>query len=237
MQAIIFVLLCLGCLMLLIKGVIVAWHKMHALVGIEVGHPQEALLLPYQKLQSLPVSVTHSRSAYQPMTRVKSKKLRQRAHQQRQSYWQTRYGRIQPLHYLTNVTVEQLNLMPKQAVELLVSINERMAQYTAWQQQSQTNATHPNGTTLTNWLTEKQFVIDRLISQTIPEAVNQYDQLARFSPQRLSQPIHDDMTAGEVLTAVLQAVDRQMDEMLDEVFIQASSQLATTYRYVKTRTS
>lgn len=220
----ILVLFSLVCVMLLIKSIIVLWHKMHALVGIEVGHPQEAFLLPYQNLQAIPMSITAQSS-------IEPKKSRHR-------YWQTPYGRIYPLHCLTGVNAKHLTLMPKKAIELLVSINERAAQYLTWHQQSQQSTKQQViGATLTNWLTEKQFVIERLINQTIPEAVNQYDQLARFSPQRLSQPIHDDLTAGEVLIAVLQTVDEQIKRVLDEVFIQAGSQLATTYRYVKTRTS
>ena len=220
----ILVLFSLVCVMLLIKSIIVLWHKMHALVGIEVGHPQEAFLLPYQNLQAIPMSITAQSS-------IEPKKSRHR-------YWQTPYGRIHPLHCLTGINAKHLTLMPKKAIELLVSINERAAQYLTWHQQSQQSTKQQViGATLTNWLTEKQFVIERLINQTIPEAVNQYDQLARFSPQRLSQPIHDDLTAGEVLIAVLQTVDEQIKRVLDEVFIQAGSQLATTYRYVKTRTS
>lgn len=231
MQALIFVLLSLIVLMLMVKGMMILWHKMHALVGIEVGHPRESLLLPYQQGVPVPppIDSTSKVSAKLPAGNrhpTKPKKSRHR-------YWQTRHGNIHPLHCLTGVDVQKLDRMPKQAVMLLVTINERVAQYITWQQQSQVDA--PN-TVQTHWLTEKQFVIERLVNQTIPEAVNQYDQLARFSPQRLTQPIHDTMTAGDILIAVLQTVDIQLVDVLDEAFHQASTQLATTYRYVKTRT-
>lgn len=219
-------------LAVLLKGLLVLWHKMHALVGIEVGYPTEALLLTHQQGVVVPANLpSESRLALSPFAQPKN-----RLKKSRQSYWHTRHGNIPSLVYLTGVNIDNIDRMPTQAVNILISINERLAQYLSWQQQSQTpsNAT---GTTLTqNWLTEKQFVIERLITQTIPEAVAQYDQLARFNPQRLSQPIHDDMTAGEMLVAVLTAVDEQLLGVLDEIFEQASSQLATTYRYVKART-
>lgn len=223
MQTAIFVLIGVLMVMLLIKGLIVIWHKMHAFVGIEVGYPQEAMLLPYQQKVQLSTNISINDAQ---MAKINPRKSRHR-------YWKTPYGNIHPLHCLTGVDVDKLCLMPQQAVQTLVAINERVAQYLSWQQQSHTQA---DGTTLTNWLTEKQFVIERLISHTIPEAVSQYDQLARFSPQRLNQPIHDNMTAGELLVGVLQTVERQINELLDDVFHQTSLQLTTTYRYVKTRT-
>lgn len=219
-------------LAVVLKGVIVLWHKMHAFVGIEVGYPTEALLLPYQQGVAVPANVASQHPSAlllsQPNKRLKKS---------RPSYWHTRHGNIPSLRYLTGVTIDNIDRMPPQAVTVLISIHERLAQYLSWQQQAQT-ASNATGSTLSNnWLTEKQFVIERLIQQTIPEAVNQYDQLAHFNPQRLSQPIHDNMTAGEILVAVLQTVDEQLVGVLDEIFVQASSQLTTTYRYIKARTA
>ncbi|MFO1365792.1 MAG: hypothetical protein U1E91_06095 [Moraxella sp.] len=44
-------------------------------------------------------------------------------------------------------------------------------------------------------MTENKFVVNRLIEQTIPEAVHQYDQIAKYHPSRLNQKIQE-MTAG-----------------------------------------
>lgn len=215
-------------LAVLLKGLLVLWHKMHALVGIEVGYPNEALLLTHQQGVVVPANLpSESRLALSPFAQPKNRLKKSRQH-----YWHTHHGNIPSLVYLTGVNIDNVDRMPSQAVNILISINERLAQYLSWQQQA--NAT--SSTLTQNWPTEKQFVIERLITQTIPEAVAQYDQLARFNPQRLSQPIHDNMTAGEMLVAVLTAVDEQLLGVLDEIFEQASSQLATTYRYVKART-
>lgn len=81
----------------------------------------------------------------------------------------------------------------------------------------------------------KKFVLDKLISETIPEAVNHYDQLARFNPHQLTQKIYHDMTAGDILIQVLLGVDKQIDELLDELNQQVSQKLATTYHYMKSR--
>lgn len=230
MGLLIIALVWLLILAVLLKGLLVLWHKMHALVGIEVGYPNEALLLSHQPSVAVPVNVpSKSKLALSPLNQPKT-----RLKKSRQPYWHTRHGNIPSLVYLTGVNVDNIDRMPSQAVNVLISINERLAQYLSWQQQAQSNAT--DSTLTQNWLTEKQFVIERLITQTIPEAVAQYDQLARFNPQRLSQPIHDDMTAGEMLVAVLRAVDEQLLGVLDETFEQASLQLASTYRYVKSRT-
>ncbi|MFW2177177.1 MULTISPECIES: hypothetical protein [unclassified Moraxella] len=201
----------------------VIWHKMHAFVGIEVGASRHAVLTPkalgYQQGMSVPHSL--SRPQAQSQAVLPSKKIKQR-------YWRTRYGNIPSLVYLVGVDMEKIDRMPLSAVEWLVAINDRMANYLAWQQQSDPQT----GT----WLTEKQFVINRLINETLPQAVNQYDQLARFNPQALQQPIHGELNAEQVLINVLQAVHQQLGDLLDELSHQATQQLVTTYRYVKSRT-
>lgn len=215
--------------LLLFKGLWSLWHKMHALVGIEVGTPR--LGLGYQQGVALPTRITSQDKLALPTHLKKTTK---------QTYWRTRYGKVPALRHLS-VTADQLDLMPVEAVQLLGVIDERLSRYAAWQH-NQTNASgkatnHKLSTNLSqNWLTEKQFVLQRLVEQTIPEAVNQYDQLARFHPQALAQPIHDGMNAAQVLMAVLTEVDGQIDGLLDELSAQVSAQLATTYRYVKTRT-
>ena len=85
-------------------------------------------------------------------------------------------------------------------------------------------------------MTENKFVVNRLIEQTIPEAVHQYDQIAKYHPSQLNQKIQGEMTAGEMLIEVLDRVNRQLDELLNEMFHEVSQQFASTYRYVKNRT-
>ena len=125
--------------------------------------------------------------------------------------------------------------MPTAAVMLLDTIHDKLIRYQAWQRdqsQSVNQPDHPQ----TPWLTENKFVVNRLIEQTIPEAVYQYDQIAKYHPSQLNQKIQGEMTAGEILIEVLARVNLQLDELLNEMFHEVSQQFASTYRYVKNRT-
>ena len=125
--------------------------------------------------------------------------------------------------------------MPTAAVMLLDTIHDKLIRYQAWQRdqsQSVNQPDHPQ----TQWLTENKFVVNRLIEQTIPEAVYQYDQIAKYHPSQLNQKIQGEMTAGEILIEVLARVNLQLDELLNEMFHEVSQQFASTYRYVKNRT-
>lgn len=195
------------------------WHKMHDIVGIEVGQSRYTPQIGYEPPTTLP-------NTFGSDERLQL--ISQQNPTQTNKKWQTRHGKIPAMSQLVGITEEKLNLMPTEAVVILDRINGKMLRYTAWQQE--------NSLEQTQWLTEKQFVLNRLISQTIPEAVNQYDQLARFSPHQLQQKIHDNLTAGDMLIAVLLEVDKQVDELINELHQMVTNQLATTYRYVKSRT-
>lgn len=140
---------------------------------------------------------------------------------------------MSPMPLFQDLSLEQINRMPTEAVVVLDRIHHKLERYLDWQQAQQSQPQSTQATAVP--LSERRFVLDKLISQTIPEAVNQYDQLARFNPHQLSQKIHDNMTAGDMLIAVLLGVDKQTDELLHELNQQVSSQLATTYHYVKSR--
>ena len=127
--------------------------------------------------------------------------------------------------------------MPTAAVMLLDTIHDKLIRYQAWQRdQSQSGNQADHQHQQTQWLTENKFVVNRLIEQTIPEAVHQYDQIAKYHPSQLNQKIQGEMTAGEMLIEVLDRVNRQLDELLNEMFHEVSQQFASTYRYVKNRT-
>ena len=118
---------------------------------------------------------------------------------------------------------------------LLDTIHDKLIRYQDWQRDQSQSANQPDHPQ-TQWLTENKFVVNRLIEQTIPEAVYQYDQIAKYHPSQLNQKIQGEMTAGDMLIEVLARVNRQLDELLNEMFHEVSQQFASTYRYVKNRT-
>lgn len=219
---VVFLLFGLVVALLLFRGLWVLWHKMHALVGIEVGTP--ALVLDYQPGMALP----NARLAAQKLPLALGRSQKKSKSLTNQVYWRTRHGKIPALHYL-NVSAAQVESLPWEAVQWLLSIDARLARYAAWQHDQRQALFH-------NALSEQQFVLQRLADQTVPDAVNQFDQLARFNPNALSQPVCDGMLPAQVLLAVLTDVSRQVDGLLEDASHQVGSQLATTYRYVKTRT-
>jgi hypothetical protein len=127
------------------------------------------------------------------------------------------------------VDAATLNAMPIEAVAILDRINGKLKRYREWshelneQQQQQHN--------------ERQFVIDKLVGESIPEALYHYEQLQRFSPHRTkNNTVQGKMTAGDMLTDLFLEIDYELDELLDELHQTVMNRLALTHRYVKSRT-
>ena len=144
--------------------------------------------------------------------------------------WYLKHGRCPIMTELVDVVDEAtLNAMPIEAVAILDRINGKLKRYREWsselneQQQQQHN--------------ERQFVIDKLVSESIPEALHHYEQLQRFSPHRTkNNMVQGKMTAGDMLTDLFLEVDYELDELLDELHQTVMNRLASTHRYVKSRT-
>lgn len=144
--------------------------------------------------------------------------------------WYLRYGHCPIMTELIDVVDEAtLNAMPIEAVAILDRINGKLKRYREWsselneQQQQQHN--------------ERQFVIDKLVSESIPEALHHYEQLQRFSPHRTkNSTVQGKMTAGDMLTDLFLEIDYELDELLDELHQTVMNRLASTHRYVKSRT-
>lgn len=144
--------------------------------------------------------------------------------------WYLKHGRCPIMTELVDVVDEAtLNAMPIEAVAILDRINSKLKRYREWsgelndQQQQQQN--------------ERQFVIDKLVSESIPEALHHYEQLQRFSPHRTkSNTVQGKMTAGDLLTDLFLEIDYELDELLDELHQTVMNRLASTHRYVKSRT-
>lgn len=144
--------------------------------------------------------------------------------------WYLKHGRCPIMTELVDVVDEAtLNAMPIEAVAILDRINGKLKRYREWsselneQQQQQHN--------------ERQFVIDKLVSESIPEALHHYEQLQRFSPHRTkNNMVQGKMTAGDMLTDLFLEIDYKLDELLDELHQTVMNRLASTHRYVKSRT-
>ena len=144
--------------------------------------------------------------------------------------WYLKHGRCPIMTELVDVVDEAtLNAMPIEAVAILDRINGKLKRYREWsselneQQQQQHN--------------ERQFVIDKLVSESIPEALHHYEQLQRFSPHRTKNSmVQGKMTAGDMLTDLFLEIDYELDELLDELHQTVMNRLASTHRYVKSRT-
>ena len=144
--------------------------------------------------------------------------------------WYLKHGRCPIMTELVDVVDEAtLNAMPIEAVAILDRINGKLKRYRDWseelneQQQQQHN--------------ERQFVIDKLITESIPEALHHYEQLLRFSPHRTKNSMgQGNMTAGGMLTDLFLEIDYELDELLDELHQTVMNRLASTHRYVKSRT-
>lgn len=144
--------------------------------------------------------------------------------------WYLKHGHCPIMTELVDVVDEAtLNAMPIEAVAILDRINSKLKRYREWsselndQQQQQHN--------------ERQFAIDKLVSESIPEALHHYEQLQRFSPHRTkNNMVQGKMTAGDLLTDLFLEVDYELDELLDELHQTVMNRLASTHRYVKSRT-
>ena len=144
--------------------------------------------------------------------------------------WYLKHGRCPIMTELVDVVDEAtLNAMPIEAVAILDRINSKLKRYREWsselnaEQQQQHN--------------ERQFVIDKLVSESIPEALHHYEQLQRFSPHRTkNNVVQGKMTAGDMLTDLFLEIDYELDELLDELHQTVMNKLASTHRYVKSRT-
>lgn len=144
--------------------------------------------------------------------------------------WYLKHGRCPIMTELIDVVdAATLNAMPIEAVAILDRINGKLKRYREWshelneQQQQQHN--------------ERQFVIDKLVGESIPEALHHYEQLQRFSPHRTkNSTVQGKMTAGDMLTDLFLEIDYELDELLDELHQTVMNRLASTHRYVKSRT-
>lgn len=210
-----------------------AWYKLHDVAGIEVGLSQYALpttldatAQPMRLTQQagMPIPNTfasNGRFDLLPRTKYLTKKRRSKATLNPPTF---------AAQAMLGIDVATIGRMPTSAVILLDAICDKLVRYQDWQRE------HSQPNQQAAWLTEDKFVVNRLIEQTIPEAISQYDQIAKYYPSQLTQTITNDMTAGEMLTDVLVRVNVQLDELLNDLFQDVSQQFASTYRYVKQRT-
>ncbi|MEN6670866.1 hypothetical protein AAJP47_10865 [Psychrobacter sp. B38] len=143
--------------------------------------------------------------------------------------WYLRYGRCPIMTELIDVVDEAtLNAMPIEAVAILDRINGKLKRYREWSSELHEQQQQHN---------ERQFIIDKLVSESIPEALHHYEQLQRFSPHRTkNSTVQGKMTAGDMLTDLFLEIDYELDELLDELHQTVLSRLASTHRYVKSRT-
>lgn len=146
-----------------------------------------------------------------------------------ETLWTLKYGRCPIMTELVDVINEAtLNAMPIEAVAILDRINGKLKRYRDWSGELNNEAQQHN---------ERQFIIDKLINESIPEALYHYEQLLRFSPHRTkNNTIQGTMTASDMLTDLFLEIDYELDELLDELHHTVMSRLASTHRYVKSRT-
>lgn len=143
--------------------------------------------------------------------------------------WYLRYGHCPMMTELIEVVDEAtLNAMPIEAVAILDRINGKLKRYREWSSELNEQQQSHN---------ERQFVIDKLVSESVPEALHHYEQLQRFSPHRTKNSmVQGKMTAGDMLTDLFLEIDYELDELLDELHQTVMNRLASTHRYVKSRT-
>lgn len=142
--------------------------------------------------------------------------------------WHLKHGHCPIMTELVDVVDEAtLNAMPIEAVAILDRINGKLKRYRDWSQELNEQQQH----------NERQFVIDKLVTESIPEALHHYEQLLRFSPHRTkNNTVQGKMTAGGMLTDLFLEIDYELDELLDELHQTVLNRLASTHRYVKSRT-
>ena len=142
--------------------------------------------------------------------------------------WHLKHGRCPIMTELVDVVdTNILNAMPIEAVAILDRINGKLKRYRDWSEELNEQQQH----------NERQFVIDKLVTESIPEALHHYEQLLRFSPHRTkNSTVQGNMTAGGMLTDLFLEIDYELDELLDELHQTVLNRLASTHRYVKSRT-
>ena len=143
--------------------------------------------------------------------------------------WTLKHGRCPIMTELIDVVNENtLNAMPIEAVAILDRINGKLKRYRDWSEELNDEQQQHN---------ERQFVIDKLVKESIPEALHHYEQLLRFSPHRTkNSTVQGQMSAGDMLTDLFLEIDYELDELLDELHQTVLNRLASTHRYVKSRT-
>ena len=144
--------------------------------------------------------------------------------------WYLKHGRCPIMTELVDVVdTATLNAMPIEAVAILDRINGKLKRYREWSSELNEEQQQRHN--------ERQFVIDKLVSESIPEALHHYEQLQRFSPYRTkNNMVQGKMTAGDMLTDLFLEIDYELDELLDELHQTVMNRLASTHRYVKSRT-
>ena len=144
--------------------------------------------------------------------------------------WYLKHGRCPIMTELVDVVDEAtLNAMPIEAVAILDRINGKLKRYRDWSEELNEEQQQQHN--------ERQFVIDKLVNESIPEALRHYEQLLRFSPHRTkNSTVQGKMTAGDMLTDLFLEIDYELDQLLDELHQTVLNRLASTHRYVKSRT-
>lgn len=116
------------------------------------------------------------------------------------------------------------------AQQLLWQINDKLARYQNWCNAAPNDQAAPP-------LTEAQFVLNRLLQDTLPNVLQRYLQLARYTPEHLRATTADNLSADDMLIKILQQTEGQLDTLLAERHADTVAQLASDYRYVQARTS
>lgn len=116
------------------------------------------------------------------------------------------------------------------AQQLLWRINDKLARYQNWCNAAPNDQAAPP-------LTEAQFVLNRLLQDTLPNVLQRYLQLARYTPEHLRATTADNLSADDMLIKILQQTEGQLDTLLAERHADTVAQLASDYRYVQARTS
>lgn len=144
--------------------------------------------------------------------------------------WYLRYGSCPIMTELIEVVDEAtLNAMPIEAVAILDRINGKLKRYRDWSEELNEQQEQQHN--------ERQFAIDKLVNESVPEALHHYEQLLRFSPHRTKNSmVQGKMTAADMLTDLFLEIDYELDELLDELHQTVLNRLASTHRYVKSRT-
>lgn len=125
---------------------------------------------------------------------------------------------------------DDIGALSPTAQQLLWQINDKLARYQNWCNAAPNDqATRP--------LSEAQFVLNRLLQDTLPNALQRYLQLARYTPEHLRATTADNLSADDMLIKILQQTEGQLDTLLAERHADTVAQLASDYRYVQARTS